>query len=192
MIVENLRYMLYQYDPDRPFYLGSKFKPYVNQGYMSGGAGYVLSKEALRRFVPNRETCLYEDDKDVEDVGIGRCMETLNVTAGDTRDSNGLGRMFVFPLNDHLLSGIPEDFWYWKYLYYPTNMNNDCCSNRTISFHYVEPEHMRMLDFLIYDLKPFGLKYEDVLPIKSTHPRLKLFAVNANKKWALGGQNSWQ
>ena len=31
-------------------YFGCKFKPYVKQGYMSGGAGYALSKEALKRF----------------------------------------------------------------------------------------------------------------------------------------------
>ena len=50
-VVENLRYMLQPYDASKPIYFGCKFKPYVSQGYMSGGAGYVLSKEALRRFV---------------------------------------------------------------------------------------------------------------------------------------------
>ena len=50
-VVENLRYMLQPYNATTPIYFGCKFKPYVSQGYMSGGAGYVLSKEALRRFV---------------------------------------------------------------------------------------------------------------------------------------------
>ena len=50
-IVENLRYMLEPHNATKPIYFGCKFKPYVRQGYMSGGAGYVLSKEALRRFV---------------------------------------------------------------------------------------------------------------------------------------------
>lgn len=49
--MENLRYMLYSYKPTDSMYFGCRFKPYVKQGYMSGGAGYVLSKEALRRFV---------------------------------------------------------------------------------------------------------------------------------------------
>lgn len=43
--------MLMPYKPRDPIYFGCRFKPYVKQGYMSGGAGYVLSKEAIRRFV---------------------------------------------------------------------------------------------------------------------------------------------
>ena len=36
---------------EEPVYFGCKFKPFTKQGYMSGGAGYILSKEALKKFV---------------------------------------------------------------------------------------------------------------------------------------------
>ena len=48
-IVENLRFLLEDKNSSTPVYFGHKFKPYVEQGYFSGGAGYVLSKEALVR-----------------------------------------------------------------------------------------------------------------------------------------------
>lgn len=51
VILENLRYMLLPVNHTTPIYFGLRFKKFVKQGYMSGGAGYVLSKEAVRRFV---------------------------------------------------------------------------------------------------------------------------------------------
>ena len=49
--MENLRALLQKHSPDAPLQFGCVLKQIVPMGYMSGGAGYVLSKEALRRFV---------------------------------------------------------------------------------------------------------------------------------------------
>ncbi|XP_069125620.1 glycoprotein-N-acetylgalactosamine 3-beta-galactosyltransferase 1-B-like [Argopecten irradians] len=51
VILENLRHMLEPYSPNDPVYFGQHFKTLVKQGYYSGGAGYAMSKEALRRLV---------------------------------------------------------------------------------------------------------------------------------------------
>ena len=48
VVVENLRYLLEQYNASQPVYLGHLFKVLVKGGYMSGGASYVLSREAPR------------------------------------------------------------------------------------------------------------------------------------------------
>ena len=42
------RYFLKDKDPNMPNYYGRRFKPYVREGYMSGGAGYVISRESLK------------------------------------------------------------------------------------------------------------------------------------------------
>ena len=50
IIVENLRHLLKDKNSSDPVYFGHKLRiDSVQQGIFSGGAGYVLSKEALRR-----------------------------------------------------------------------------------------------------------------------------------------------
>ena len=75
MVVENLRYVLSPWNSSEPLWFGSKFKPYVKGGYFSGGAGYAVSKEALRRFVeealPQPSKCR-TDAGGAEDVEIGK------------------------------------------------------------------------------------------------------------------------
>ncbi|KAL5277677.1 C1GALT1.2 family protein [Megaselia abdita] len=170
MIVENLRYMLYQYDPLSPLYLGCNLKSSFKQGYMSGGPGYILSKEALKRLVtigiPSRKYCT-QSEEGAEDKEIGRCLQNLNVTAIDTRDRNGKGRMFPLAPGKHLSKMSHSDSWYSRNSRYPFKVGKNCCSSRTISFHYVTPEAMHIMDFLIYELNPFGFKHdEDHLPVK--------------------------
>lgn len=90
---------------------------------MSGGAGYVLSKEALRRFVldmkSNSTLCKHSEGSN-EDVKIGKCLERLNVIAGDSRDERGFARFFPLSLISYLTKGEKEIVWYEKYRYHQT------------------------------------------------------------------------
>ena len=124
-VVENLRYMLQSYNSSEPIYFGHKFKPYVHQGYMSGGAGYVLSKKALEEFVTkgiNDKTgkMCHQNSKGSEDIELGRCMENLGILPGDTRDAYGKGRFFPLAPEKHLNSGLMDNQskWYRKYKFY--------------------------------------------------------------------------
>ena len=86
VIVENLRLFLASQNTSEPVFFGHHLKPFVlPQGYLSGGAGYVLSKEALRRF-GTRPFGLCANDTGFEDILMGDCMQKLGVVVGDSRD----------------------------------------------------------------------------------------------------------
>ena len=123
VIVENLRYFLSSQNSSDAVYFGCRFKPYVTQGYMSGGAGYVLSREALIRFgekgvaKSHPSNCLEASSHDPEDVNMGLCMEALGVKAGDSRDSLKRGRFFPFIPEHHLIPGEYFCFLFPCYLF---------------------------------------------------------------------------
>ncbi|KAK5641433.1 hypothetical protein RI129_009980 [Pyrocoelia pectoralis] len=164
VILENLRYMLMTHSPLEPVYFGCRYNLFIKQGFMSGGAGYVLSKEALRRFVeeglPNKTLCNQSPDGG-EDVEMGKCMEDVNVKAGDSRDVLGRGRFFPFVPVHHLIPGhTSKDTHY----YYTHKQGMDCCSDNAVSFHYVSPNQMYVLEYLIYHLRPYGISYHVDMP----------------------------
>ena len=126
VIVENLRMLLQSYNASDPIYFGRRFQiADVAQGYMSGGAGYVLSREAVRRFAEAKPSsdCKKDTIEGVEDVLLGQCMQVLGVKAGDSRDSLGRERFFSLDPSYH---SLPETYprpalpqWYSVYKYYP-------------------------------------------------------------------------
>jgi glycoprotein-N-acetylgalactosamine 3-beta-galactosyltransferase len=123
VIVENLRYMLLPHDAKEPVYFGCKFKPFTTQGFMSGGAGYVLSREALRKFVAeglSDDKKCSPDHGGAEDAEMGKCLERIGVKAGDSRDAEGHHRFLPFVPEHHLIPGhVDPNFWFWRYIYYP-------------------------------------------------------------------------
>ncbi|XP_057381452.1 glycoprotein-N-acetylgalactosamine 3-beta-galactosyltransferase 1-like [Daphnia carinata] len=160
VVVENLRYFLSAFKTSEPFWFGHKYKTNVTAGFFSGDAGYALSKEATKRFVKDgyfNPLLCRKDPEGAEDVELGKCMENLNVSAMDTRDSKGRGRFFPFQPDRFYFSRKITDYWYWKFIYYPPIMGSDCCSDSTISFHYIDPKLMRLLDFFFYQIRPFGI-----------------------------------
>ena len=113
VIVENLRYFLSEQNASEPVFFGHHFHVIVQpQGYFSGGGGYVLSREALKRF-GERGPGICSEDSGAEDVQIGTCMQNLGVKTGNARDALGRSRFHCFDPETHIHGGYPD--WYFKY-----------------------------------------------------------------------------
>nr|XP_057903119.1 glycoprotein-N-acetylgalactosamine 3-beta-galactosyltransferase 1 [Doryrhamphus excisus] len=159
VIVENLRRMVSQLDSEEPLYLGRRFRPFVGQGYMSGGAGYVLSKEALRRFIRGFATGACTPYSSTEDLSLGKCMEAMKVEPVDTRDGNGRHTFHPFPPERYLVVQTQKKPWHLLYEYYPPIQGPGCCSDFAVSFHYIYDVQLYLLEYLTYHLRPYGYKY---------------------------------
>lgn len=158
VVIDNLRWILSNYTADEPIYFGKRFKPYTKQGYMSGGAGYVLSREALRRFVEGFRTKACTHTTSVEDLALGQCLEKMGVLAGDSRDSIHRETFHPFVPEHHLTMKLAKNS-YWNYCYYPIVEGPQCCSDLAVSFHYVDAELMYMLEYYTYHLRAYGYQY---------------------------------
>ncbi|CAH1778270.1 unnamed protein product [Owenia fusiformis] len=149
VLVDNLRYFLKDKNSSEPVMYGHHFVPYLPGGYLSGGAGYVISKEALRRYAEEglHSTCRMIENAE-EDIETANCLSKLGVKIGDSRDSTGRSRFHCFAPVHAILGWFPD--WYNEYDKYNATYGLDQISDRPISFHKIRWSQMFGLDLMLY------------------------------------------
>ncbi|KAK6745994.1 hypothetical protein RB195_012231 [Necator americanus] len=109
--MDNLRALLLDYSPNDPLVIGHLFQPNIGHGvYHSGGAGYVLSRDAVKRLVGRgfAKFPICNKKNAHEDVFLGTCLNKLNVTFVDGADKNGAYRFHAVALYDFLDNHVPK------------------------------------------------------------------------------------
>jgi hypothetical protein len=145
-MIENLRQLLYSTSEALAF--GHLFMPRGVLGHLSGGAGYVINTVALRRMLPDLQTtCSQWYIPGMEDVYVSRCLQHLNVTLnGAIHDDHHQ----FYPLD--FLTMYKTDFpdWYLDFNTLKSYPGFDCCSSRSITFHYTTREWMNVIEWARY------------------------------------------
>ncbi|XP_046376770.2 glycoprotein-N-acetylgalactosamine 3-beta-galactosyltransferase 1-like [Haliotis rufescens] len=156
IIVDNLRHFLRTKDPDAPVYYGCKLEG-KRLHYHSGGGGYVMSKNVLRKFVQNVNKSPECTMQGAEDAAVGRCLNSLGVHPSYSVDQNGY---FVFHWSSVFLYlvGITEDTPNWVIQRQPFWSRHNVASNVSVSFHYARNGGMRAMHFLLNNLTVHGYR----------------------------------
>lgn len=182
VIVENLRLLLSKHDPNLPIIMGRRFNKFVKQGYASGGAGYVLSRAALKLIAEAmlKEAPGCHKRGGSEDVNLGACAEAVGVQMVDSLDA--LNRETFHPFRPSTIfdrTYIDRVSWIHYYNYFPVKTGLDCCSDHSVSFHYVSPRDMYVLELLLYHIYPYGIgkgveQYDSPKQVNQTQEHLSL------------------
>ncbi|XP_042888175.1 glycoprotein-N-acetylgalactosamine 3-beta-galactosyltransferase 1-like [Penaeus japonicus] len=127
---------------------------------MTGGAGYAMNRAAVRVFVekalPDPIKCPLtwrRTGYPCEDVALAKCLSEMQVKFIDTRDRKGRGRFFQQGLRKVLTD---PDVLLTRPFYKVTTGRN-CCSDTAVTFHDLSASDMYLFDYLIYELRPYGI-----------------------------------
>lgn len=142
-LVDNVMRFLKTLDPSKPIALGRRFRiPGENYLFLSGGAGYILSRAAFLKAEPVLPQCEALWGEGPSDTLAGHCWKLAGVEVADSRDDHGRERFHPFDYDlHHGMRYLPESDWYYKYstaVPAPFHEGSDCCgAEESLTFHYM-------------------------------------------------------
>ena len=158
VIMENLRYFLRRRQSKISFYYGYIART-PDRFYPSGGAGYVLSQEAVKQFgeqilvKPERRALCRTDE--AEDINLAYCLARIGIYVTNARDDQQLETFHPMTFEQHFLGKFTR--WIEKNAQFTQEKGERCCSPLTISFHSLSPDELQMMEFLLYRIRKAGV-----------------------------------
>ncbi|XP_048840653.1 C1GALT1-specific chaperone 1-like [Brienomyrus brachyistius] len=160
-IIENLKYLVLDKDPEQPFYIGNVLKS-GDLEYAEYSSGIVLSFEALRRL-----TLAFEDElkcplsshslwKRAEEKELAVCLKYTGVFAENGEDALGKGLFNSKSVGALIADSLSNN---------PADVVQSCCPDLAITFNGMTPEQMHVMMFGVYRLRPYGHVFHDSLII---------------------------
>ncbi|CAF3251825.1 unnamed protein product [Rotaria sp. Silwood2] len=133
------------------FHVGTRV--IVDKGYHSGGASYVLSRESLRRFYAAHKDPKSKCRKDggSEDIEIASCLRMNGVLQGKSLDKQNRELFHPSSFINHFRGTVVG---LEGYAQNPVGTRYNCCGDKSISFHYVNPDEQYFMNFLLYRAHP--------------------------------------
>uniref|UniRef100_A0A914XBK4 Glycoprotein-N-acetylgalactosamine 3-beta-galactosyltransferase 1 n=1 Tax=Plectus sambesii TaxID=2011161 RepID=A0A914XBK4_9BILA len=155
--MENLRLFVSNKSQEEPHFYGCEYRHRVNVSFVSGGPGYIMSAWNLNKLIKSFSmTQCSQGPRGAEDVEIAKCLRLVGISPGDSRDAHRF-RFSPFKLmNTMFHENLHSQHWFWGLTAHKLEKGFECCSDEHISFHYIEPNEMRMLELSIYYLHPFS------------------------------------
>ena len=126
---------------------GFKFKHYYKpKGFIGGGSGILLTNESMTRIVNkiNKNECdFYLDNHG--DVSFGGCAIAAGIETGNSNDENDKPRFNYFDPLIHYNGPLPSQLY--ELGEHKKIIGRECCSPKSISFHYITPNRMYQIYF---------------------------------------------
>jgi glycoprotein-N-acetylgalactosamine 3-beta-galactosyltransferase len=184
VIAENLRYAASLEDPTKPVYMGAAMTDFgaPRRRYCGGGAGYTLSREALRRMVSeefNYSRCHPTNERSDEDKMVGTCLRLKVATCKQNNDEKEEPRYHHYDPEFHARwdRGMGSN-WGWRDLlkYHQIiayQQRLETVSVTSATFHLTaksmyRDQGLRRYHALLYGLCGDGLKLEPLVELNFT------------------------
>ncbi|VDM79664.1 unnamed protein product [Strongylus vulgaris] len=99
----------------------------------------------MKRAYGDRKACPFDES---EDVGMGRCLQSIEIYPHDTRNEHGQQRFHTYRPDDMFHGKIADEWHYYKQI-----NGHNWIAPELITLHHLSPDEIRTYDDLLYRMR---------------------------------------